>query len=750
MNFRLKSLIIFVSLLTLFSPSFGLYAADSDFNPNYILSDEELQDYTTMNRADIQAFLQEYGSWLVSHNTPDAEGVNRTASDIIYRAAITHKINPKYLLVKLQKEQSLITDPSPAQKQLDWATGYGICDSCSMSDPALQKHKGFGVQVDSAAAIMRWYYDNLNREVWIKTTGQTYLVDNIIVRPATLATAFLYTYTPHLEGNQNFWRLWQKWFEQVYPDGSLIKTADRPTVYLLQNGTKRAFANMSALITRFDPKFILTVPESELKNYPDGAAISIPNYSILKSDSQYYLLDNETLRPFDSFSTVKSFGYHPDEIIEVNAADLTPYKSGRVIAAGQKDWLGKVTRIKENNQLYYLAGNNYHLITDKQIAKINFPNLSIEEEPAAALASLFAGAPVKLKDGVLFGIVGNSKIYVVENGKKRHIASEAVFNGLGFNWNNIIWVDEFTGLNLATGEPLYLRREVQIAEATAEFDQDVQTEISADPEKMLRAPENKTELIGPTWTTALDTYLVAEYDSGEILAGKNIDFLRPAASLTKVMTAYILMKSGLNLNGSQTYEAADHRSTYHSFRVAEGERIYNQHLLYAGLVSSLNTPIKMLVDTVEENETVFITKMNDQARAWELNQTKFADVTGENVNTKTTAREYFTIYKNAANNIEVSRTLGTKYYEYDEIKDRDGNLRHYDYHSNELANRAFPDYTIINSKTGYLDEAGDGLVMLIRRNRDAKKFIIITLGNPDHANKFAEPARLTSWVITNF
>ena len=185
MNFRLKSLIIFVSLLTLFSPSFGLYAADSDFNPNYILSDEELQDYTTMNRADIQAFLQEYGSWLVSHNTPDAEGVNRTASDIIYRAAITHKINPKYLLVKLQKEQSLITDPSPAQKQLDWATGYGICDSCSLSDPALQKHKGFGVQVDSAAAIMRWYYDNLNREVWIKTTGQTYLVDNIIVRPAT-------------------------------------------------------------------------------------------------------------------------------------------------------------------------------------------------------------------------------------------------------------------------------------------------------------------------------------------------------------------------------------------------------------------------------------------------------------------------------------------------------------------------------------------------------------------------------------
>lgn len=744
---------IFILIFSLFLPYLPVLAAeDTSFNPDFLITDEEMQNWQSMTREDIQAFLKHYNSFLSGYTSPDVTGLNRTASDIIYRASSAYKINPKYLLVKLQKEQSLITSSSPTQKQLDWATGYGICDSCSMSDPALQKYKGFGVQTDNAAGIIRWYYDNLNNEGWIKRKNSTYTIDGINVRPMNLATAFLYTYTPHIHGNKNFWNLWQKWFEQVYPNGSLVKGANSPTIYLIKNGEKKPFANMSALATRFDQKFIITIPETELKNYTTGSPISLPNYSILRAGGNYYLLNNDSVRPFESYNTVKELGYNPDEIIDITAAEINSYNLGKVISTGAQAPLGRLVKVKENKQIYYIEGNNFYSVTDEKIAKTNYPHLAIDSVGASELAKLTQGDPIKFKDGILFGITGSNKIYVSEDGKKRHIASEEVFNGMGFNWKNIIWTDEFTGLNHPTGQPIYIHRNIEIAQSESEDDTATTQSSAPDPinDKMIYTPSDKTTYIGKEFSTDVNTYLVADYKTGEILAGKNIDDVRPMASFAKVMTAYELMKEGVNLSRSSTYDPADHKSIYATFRIAAGEKILNKNLLYSGLVSSLNTPMKMLVDSVEEKESKFIERMNTQAQNWLLDKTIFVDVTGEDLRNKTTARDYLSLYTKATKNVDINDFLSTKSYEYNEMVDKDGNPRHYDDNSNLLFKKNNLSFNIINSKTGYLDEAGAGLAMIIEKKTDSKKFVIITMGNPDYPNRFFEPQRLAEWAVNNF
>jgi D-alanyl-D-alanine carboxypeptidase (penicillin-binding protein 5/6) len=267
---------------------------------------------------------------------------------------------------------------------------------------------------------------------------------------------------------------------------------------------------------------------------------------------------------------------------------------------------------------------------------------------------------------------------------------------------------------------------------------------------MIRTPESETKYIGKIFETDINTYLVADYDSGEILAGKNIDNKRPMASFAKVMTAYRLMKEGLNISRSTTYDPDDHRSIYPRFRVAKGEKILNRNLMYAGLVSSLNTPIKMMVDTVEEDELKFVTRMNEQIKEWGLNNTKFVDVTGEDLKNETTARDYLQIYTKAINNVDVGKILGVKSYEYNELLDLDGKPYHFDDNSNLLTKYTDLGFKIVNSKTGYLDEAGSGLVMLVQRKTDNKNFIIISMGNPDYANRFEEPRLLTEWAISQF
>ncbi len=737
------------------SPTLSIAADLSNFDPNYLISDEEMQAWQSMNRSDIQAFLEEKGGYLQSMRANDVHEKRRKISDIIYRASKEHKINPKYLLVKLQKEQSLVTEKDPTQKQLDWATGYGASDGVPLDDPSIAKHKGIGKQIDSAAGIIRWYYENVNQKSWIKTAGNTYTIDNTKVTPANNATAFLYTYTPHLQGNENFWKLWQMWFEQVYPDGSLIRASGESTVYLIQDGKKRPFTSMTALITRYDPDLILTVPKSELTRYKDANKISLPNYSVVKNGSKYYLLDFDSKRPFADYEVVQKLGYHPDEILEVSSDDLENYSTGNAINTNTGDGpLGRLLKVAENNTIYYLNDNQYQPIYDETIAKINFSHLTIESGQASDLKNYESGPTVILKDGTIFGTEGSSKIYVMEKGKKRHIASEAVFNGLGFDWGNIIWINQFSGTTIEIGEPIYLRSEKEETTTDTTTPTSDYTSPKEEPsvvDLMVRTPEDKKEVIGTEFDTDVDTYLVADYTTGEILAGKNIDTVRPTASFAKVMTAYRLFKEGLNKNASVTYVAAEHKTPpdFHFYNITEGEKILNSNLLDAMLVSSLNTQSRMLVKGAT-NEDDFIAGMNKQAKDWGLENTKFVDVYGGGVPNETTAREYLTIFQKAVKNNDVKNYLGKKSYEYEELVDKNDSPKHQDDHSNDLVKELGLPFSIIASKTGYIYEAGDNLVMLIERKTDKKKFVIITMGNPDHPYRFEEPRALSIWATNQF
>lgn len=763
---------LFIISLTL-SIALPLPLFTTTFDPNFLISDEELQNWQSMNREDIQAFLSDKGGYIANFTAADKNGIERPVSDIIYRAAVDNKINPKYLLVKLQKEQSLITDQDPTPKQLDWATGYGVCDSCSMDDPNIQKFKGFGVQVDNAAGIMRWYYDNVNNQGWIKRPANLYLIDNSPVTPANFATAFLYTYTPHLHGNLNFWNLWQKWFDQVYPDASLIKTTDDPTVYLLQDGQKRKFTSMTALTTRFNPKLILTVPQSELVRYPDGKDISLPNYSIVTDGTNYYLIDYGYKRQFANREVVRQIGYNPDEIITVTPEDLQGYESGKIIEAETTAPLGRIIEIRESKNQYFVEDGVMHPIFDPALLKINFSHLALEKIPSAEFSTmnLTFGDPVLLKDGTVFGIKGSHEIYVVEKGKKRHIASEDVFNGLGYAWNNIVWVNEYLGMALTPGEPIYLKTspksstpkvaglQIQAPDvvqstqpSTLDLTVPTTQTVKQPVDYMVRTKPDHVSFIGENFDTPIDSYLVADYNTGEIVAGKNVDTVRPLASLSKLMTAEILMKEKLPLDKTTTYTATKDKSNYHNFNVAEGDQLLNNDILYSMLIGSNNTASAMLVDSLGYTMNNFASRMNTEAQNLGLSHVSFVESYGYDPRNQGTPREVVTLFREALKNDTIQKVLSTPRYSYDEVYSTDATITHTEIHTNKLIKRTDLPYRILASKTGFLYESGSCLIMLVERNSDGKQFVLLTMGNPDFGtdSRFTEPARIASWALTSF
>ena len=724
----MRKLFALLAIFGLLFPYSNVFA-EAEFNPHFIISDEELQKCEEWSTQDIQAFLTAKGSYLTNFRGEDVSGTIKTAAEIIYDSAVRNQISAKFLLVTLQKEQSLITDDAPSQRQMDWATGFAVCDGCSLSDPKVLKYKGFGKQVDGAAGIMRWYYENRYAKSFIKQMNREILIDSQPVTPQSWATAFLYTYTPHLHGNKNFWRIWSNWFAQFYPNGTIVVSPSSTEYYQIADGKKRRFASMSALVTRTDPKMAVVMSEADLKNYSDGPSIAFPNYSILKTTKATYLVDYDMIRPFASDEVVRLLGYNPQEIIDVSENDLVGYVLGTAINASTSAPQGVIYQITDlANALYLLKDNKLYPITDSNLLKTNFTGLAIEKKTKKDIAKYeTADQPVRFADGSLIKIKDSNRLYVIEDGKKRRIADDETFLAMGYKKENLSLIDLVSALTIPDGDPIY-----------------VNNALASSKNKFLGDSEAPVEDL---FKTKVPAYLVAEYPSGKIVAGKNIDKQRSIASLTKLLTTFEALNQDFNAGKSITYSTKKHASSGNPLSLITGEKIKNVDLIYSTLVASVNNAARMLAEASGLSEKKLLDEIGKRLENWGADNTKITDVTGLDDKNLSTPRDILKVFVKVLGNKTMKTALSQVDYSFKELLNKNKVITHNLKNTNQLMFNSKKPYRILASKTGYTEEAGAVLAMMIESKKTKKQYIIITMGNTDYNNRFTEPNRLAEWAI---
>ena len=221
-----------------------------DYNPGNIMSDAVMRDYNSMDEGAIQNFLKSKNPCndtrtyiasqypTVSYHIENGHFVcmadesfnGQSAAHIIYRAAQDFHINPKVLIVLLQKEQGLVTDTFPHNYQYRTATGYG-CPDASVCE---SKYYGFENQVRNAAAL----FDSVLNGGWTNyPPGNRYVLysprggcGGNTINVENRATSALYRYTPYQPndaaknagygtgdycstyGNRNFFLYFSDWF----------------------------------------------------------------------------------------------------------------------------------------------------------------------------------------------------------------------------------------------------------------------------------------------------------------------------------------------------------------------------------------------------------------------------------------------------------------------------------------------------------------------------------------------------------
>ncbi len=206
------------------------------------------------------------------------------------------------------------------------------------------------------------------------------------------------------------------------------------------------------------------------------------------------------------------------------------------------------------------------------------------------------------------------------------------------------------------------------------------------------------------------SYLLVDFHSGVELAEKNADKQIEPASITKLMTAYViykeLAKGSISVKDSVLISKKAWKMEGSRMFVEAGKKVNLNKMLHGLIVQSGNDAAVALAEHIAGSEASFVAKMNEEAAALGMKSTQFQNSTGWPAeNHYTTARDIVTLTRALIEEFPKYYKLhAIKEYSYNGIKQ---------YNRNKLLWR---DETVDGVKTGHTESAGYCLVSSALRN----------------------------------
>jgi len=256
-------------------------------------------------------------------------------------------------------------------------------------------------------------------------------------------------------------------------------------------------------------------------------------------------------------------------------------------------------------------------------------------------------------------------------------------------------------------------------------------------------PVADTPVINPT-PPSLESaaYMLIDANSGKILAQKDIDKKRPPASLTKIMTLYVVssaLKSGqITLETEVPISEKAWRTGGSKMFVKVGDNVKISDLLKGIIVDSGNDACVAMAEYIGGNETSFAAVMNEEAKKLGMTNSHFTDSTGlPDPNHYTTPRDLAVLARALIQHFpEYYPWYKEKWFTYAGIRQPNRNRL------------LWRDASVDGIKTGHTEEAGFCLVSSAKK--DDMRLIAIVMGAPSDALRASDSQALLNYGFRFF
>jgi D-alanyl-D-alanine endopeptidase (penicillin-binding protein 7) len=232
--------------------------------------------------------------------------------------------------------------------------------------------------------------------------------------------------------------------------------------------------------------------------------------------------------------------------------------------------------------------------------------------------------------------------------------------------------------------------------------------------------------------------LVQDAETGEVVIGKNTDAVVSIASITKLMTAMVILDHGLDLDEEIVLSHEDAvRMKGSRSRLRTGLSLTRGDLLLVALMASDNRAAAALGRSYPGGIEEFVDAMNAKAAQLEMEETRFVEPTGLSPANVSTASDLAKLVR-AAHDYPLIREYSTKTRATVRASGRPLSYGN----TNNLVRSKYWDIEL--SKTGYISEAGRCLVMQVRLAE--KDLIVVLLDSWGKQSRIGDANRIRKWL----
>ncbi|MDD3190513.1 MAG: N-acetylmuramoyl-L-alanine amidase [Candidatus Pacebacteria bacterium] len=271
-----------------------------------------------------------------------------------------------------------------------------------------------------------------------------------------------------------------------YPDETLVRAAGASDVYLMNNGKRRKFISADLFLKLgYKWKDVIDIDESEINRYQIAGNVIYPDGTLIRTTngSTVYLVQNEQKREITSETLLKKLGYSFANVVEIAPENLSDYANGA--RATYPD--GTLIKTKTSAAVYQVEGSAKKEFTSLNLFNaIGAKWSNVIEIEDGEMALYTTGGTVKYPEGALLRQNGGSKIYVMKNGTANWISSAEEFLAAGYKWSAVMDIEPLEmKLYVDMPEiPAEEKKEEVSEDDTTDEKEDVEEEQSADDENV--------------------------------------------------------------------------------------------------------------------------------------------------------------------------------------------------------------------------------------------------------------------------
>ncbi len=258
-----------------------------------------------------------------------------------------------------------------------------------------------------------------------------------------------------------------------------------------------------------------------------------------------------------------------------------------------------------------------------------------------------------------------------------------------------------------------------------------------------KLPELMGEMINQDDFSA-KAIIVKDKETGTILFAKNEYQKRPIASITKLMSALVVLEKNPDWDSTFVVIPDDIIDTH----MYAGDTYTLDDLWYSALIASSNKAIYTLADAVGWPRAAFVERMNQKAQELGMVSTKFVEPTGLSADNVSTASDLSILLEEALRQEKVKKALLKPEYN---LYSAERKKSHHMWNTNWLLLGWIPNEfaEIVGGKTGYIPESGYNFSVQLK-NEAENVLNVIVLGAGVHEARFTEARDIANWTFANY